>query len=48
MLYYSLLVTGKWLEVEGKWYYFHPDGTLARNTVIDGYEVDENGVRKTG
>ncbi|SMP71702.1 Putative cell wall binding repeat-containing protein, partial [Anoxynatronum buryatiense] len=43
----GLLVTGKWLEVEGKWYYFHPDGTLARNTVIDGYEVDENGVRTT-
>lgn len=36
----------KWLQIDGKWYYFNADGALARNTKIDGYEVDENGVRK--
>ena len=43
----GLMVSGKWLEIDGKWYYFYTDGSLARSTKIDGYEVDKNGVRKT-
>lgn len=39
--------SGGWLEIDGKWYYFCADGALAKNTKIDGYEVDKNGVRKT-
>ncbi len=35
------------LELDGKWYYFNADGSLAKNTKIDGHEVDENGVRKS-
>jgi len=42
----GLMVSGKWLEIDGKWYYFYTDGSLARSTKIDGYEVDEKGVRK--
>ena len=41
------MVSGKWLQIDGKWYYFYADGTLAKNTKIDRYEVDKNGVRKT-
>ncbi len=46
--YYSgnTSLTG-WWEIGGKWYYFYTDGSLAKNTKVDGYEVDENGVRKT-
>ncbi|MDD2494653.1 MAG: S-layer homology domain-containing protein, partial [Tissierellia bacterium] len=46
--YYSgnQMLTG-WRNIGGKWYYFNTDGSLAKNTIIDGYEVDENGVRKT-
>ncbi len=43
----GIMVSVKWLEIDGKWYYFYADGALAKNTKIDGYEVDENGVRKT-
>lgn len=43
----GIMVSGKWLEIDGKWYYFNTDGSLARSTKIDGYEVNENGVRKT-
>ncbi|MEA4969820.1 MAG: X2-like carbohydrate binding domain-containing protein [Candidatus Pelethousia sp.] len=43
----GLMVSGKWLQIEGKWYYFYADGALAKSTKVDGYEVDENGVRKT-
>ncbi|MEL7621950.1 MAG: S-layer homology domain-containing protein [Clostridiales bacterium] len=43
----GLMVSGKWLEIDGKWYYFYADGALAKSTKVDGYEVDENGVRKT-
>ncbi|WP_312433360.1 S-layer homology domain-containing protein [Lacrimispora sp.] len=43
----GIMVSGKWLEIDSKWYYFNTDGSLARSTKIDGYEVDENGVRKT-
>ena len=44
---YGNMVSGKWLQIDGKWYYFNADGSLAKSTKIDGYEVDENGVRKT-
>ncbi|MEA4993037.1 MAG: S-layer homology domain-containing protein [Oscillibacter sp.] len=43
----GVMVSGKWLEIGGKWYYFNADGSLAKNTKVGGYEVDENGVRKT-
>lgn len=33
-----------WTKIDGKWYYFWSDGTLATNTVINGYTVDKNGV----
>lgn len=42
----GVMVSGKWLQIEGKWYYFNDDGSLAVNTKVSGYEVDENGVRK--
>ena len=44
---YGNMTSGKWFQIGGKWYYFNADGSLARSTTIDGYEVDENGVRKT-
>ena len=40
------MVSGKWLEIEGNWYYFNADGSLARNTKVDGYDIDERGIRK--
>ena len=43
----GLMVSGKWLQIDGKWYYFTADGSLARSTKINGYEVDEKGIRKT-
>lgn len=43
----GLMVSGKWLELDSKWCYFYADGSLAKNAKVDGYEVDENGVRKT-
>lgn len=43
----GLMVFGKWRQIDGKWYYFNADGSLAKNTTVDGSEVDENGVRKT-
>lgn len=48
-LYYKdgVMVSGKWLEIDGKWYYFYTDGSLARSTKVDGYKVDENGMKKT-
>lgn len=43
----AIMVSGKWLKIGGRWYYFYADGSLAVSTMIDGYEVDTNGVRKT-
>ena len=34
-----------WFSISGKTYYFDADGKLAVNTVVDGYQVDANGVR---
>jgi hypothetical protein len=43
---YGNMVSGKWLQIDSKWYYFNADGSLARSTTVDGQEVDANGVRK--
>lgn len=43
----GIMTSRKWVQIDGKWYYFNADGTLARSTKIDEFEVDENGVRKT-
>ena len=40
------MVTGKWVQIGGKWYYFYADGKLAVNTTIDGYTVGEDGARQ--
>lgn len=42
----AIMVSGKWLQIDGKWYYFNADGSLAVSMTVDGYKVDENGVRK--
>ena len=42
----GLMVSGKWLQIDGKWYYFNGDGKMARGTTIEGYIIDENGVRE--
>lgn len=37
-----------WVQNDsGQWYYFNADGSLAKSSTINGYEVDENGVRKS-
>ena len=41
----AVMVSSKWIQIDSKWYYFYKDGTLAKSTTVDGYEVDENGVR---
>lgn len=34
-----------WLQTQpGEWYYLNQDGTMAYNTTIDGYLIDENGL----
>ncbi len=42
----GIMVSGKWHQIDGNWYYFYADGSLAKSTKVDGYEVDENGARK--
>ncbi len=43
----GLMVSGKWLQIDSKWYYFYADGSLAKDTKVDGYEVGSDGARKT-
>ena len=38
-----VMAAGKWVRIDDKWYYFYGDGTLAINTAIDGYLVDDKG-----
>ena len=36
------MVTG-WKQLQGKWYYFHGDGTMAASEWISGYWLGKNG-----
>lgn len=36
------MATG-WQQINGKWYYLYSDGSMASNTIIDSYQLDENG-----
>lgn len=42
----GLMQSGGWKQINGKRYYFYPDGSMAVNTKIDGYGVGSDGVRK--
>ena len=49
--YWMDKTTGKmfsngWKQIDGKWYYFYPDGAMAVNTTIDGYTIGSDGARK--
>lgn len=37
------MFNGGWLQIDGKWYYFFADGTMAVNTEIDGYKIGLDG-----
>lgn len=41
---YGVMIAGKWLQIDDKWYYFYADSSLARSTKVDGYDIDANGV----
>lgn len=39
------IVTGWMMDKPGKYYYLQDDGTMAHDTVIDGYTLNSNGLR---
>lgn len=32
-----------WCKIDGLWYYFYQNGSMASNTVIDGYKLGASG-----
>ena len=40
------MFSGGWKQIEGKWYYFCADGSMAVSTKVDGYEAGTDGARK--
>ena len=42
----GMMFAGGWKQIDGKWYYFYADGTMAVNTTIDGYTIGSDGARK--
>ena len=42
----GMMFAGGWTQIDGKWYYFYTDGTMAVNTTIDGYTIGSDGARK--
>ena len=42
----GMMFAGGWKQINGKWYYFYTDGTMAVNTTIDGYTIGSDGARK--
>ena len=42
----GIMVSGRWVQIAGRWYYFYESGRLAVSTVIDGYVIGEHGARE--
>ena len=42
----GMMFAGGWKQIDGKWYYFYTDATMAVNTTIDGYTIGSDGARK--
>ena len=42
----GMMFAGGWKQIDGKWYYFYADGTMAVNTTINGYTIGSDGARK--
>ncbi|MPM65459.1 hypothetical protein SDC9_112355 [bioreactor metagenome] len=42
----AVMIGEKWLEIDGKWYFFYAEGSLAVSTTIDGFKIDKNGIRQ--
>jgi long-chain acyl-CoA synthetase len=42
----GLAAADQWKKINKKYYYFNEKGVLQKNTVVDGYRVDANGVRQ--
>lgn len=40
------MFTGGWKQIDGRWYYFYTDGSMALNTTIDGHTIGSDGARK--
>ena len=40
------MFSGDLKQIDGKWYYFYADGSMAANTKVDGYEIGADGARK--
>lgn len=40
----GIMKTSSWANIKGSWYHFNNDGIMDKNTVIDGYKIDSNGV----
>lgn len=43
---YGNMIFAKWFQINGQWYYFYPDGSLAINAAIDEYKIGPDGTRK--
>ena len=35
-----------WKYINGEWYYMYNSGKMARNTIIEGWTIDLNGIAK--
>ncbi|MDU4882539.1 MAG: CAP domain-containing protein [Clostridium celatum] len=45
-MYNSGAMTTGWQLINGNWYYMYNNGAMAKNTIIDGWKIDSNGVAK--
>ena len=41
----GVMFAGGWKQIDGKWYYFYTDGSMAVNTTIDGYTIGSDGCK---
>ncbi|WP_455799761.1 hypothetical protein [Clostridium butyricum] len=40
----GMMKSSQWVNIDGSWYYFNEKGIMEKDTIIDGFKINSNGI----
>ena len=40
----GMMKSSQWVNIDGSWYYFNEKGIMEKDTIIDGFKININGI----